>query len=86
MNRIWMVLPVLGLLGACETMTDTQLAGTLGGAAIGAAVTPNNQLQGALIGGAVGLVAGTYIGKTASGECVYQRQDGTRFVGPCQGY
>ena len=90
MNRILVILPVLGLLAACDPATtglsQGQMMGTLGGAAIGAAVTPHNAVQGALIGSAVGLVAGTYLGKTATGDCVYQRTDGSRFVGPCNGY
>jgi hypothetical protein len=86
MNKILMVLPIVGLLGACDTMAESQVAGTLGGAAIGAALAEDNQTQGALIGSAVGLAAGTFLGRTAAGECVYQRQDGSRFIGPCQGY
>jgi hypothetical protein len=64
-------------------MTDQQMMGTAGGAAIGAVVTPHNRLQGALIGGAVGLAAGTYLGRDASGGCVYQRANGTRYVATC---
>ncbi len=86
MNKILVILPILGLLAGCDQISQPQAIGTLGGAAIGAAVTPHNPLQGALIGSAVGLVAGTYLGKTATGDCVYQRADGTRFVGSCQGY
>jgi hypothetical protein len=83
MKKLVLVFPLLGLIAACDTLEQQQLAGTAGGAALGALATPNDPTQGALIGGAVGLAAGTLLGRTASGECVYQRQDGSRFVGPC---
>ena len=85
MNKFFMVLPLLGLLGACGDLSENQALGTVTGAVIGAAVTPNDRVQGALFGGAIGLAATSFIGRTASGECVYQRQNGTRFVGPCEG-
>lgn len=83
MTKFLLVLPLLGLVAACDTLQQQQLSGTAGGAVVGALVTPNDPLQGALIGGVVGLAAGTLLGRTASGECVYQRQDGSRFIGPC---
>ena len=83
MTKFLLVLPLLALVAACDTLQEQQLSGTAGGAVIGALVTPNDPLQGALIGGVVGLAAGTLLGRTASGECVYQRQDGSRFIGPC---
>jgi hypothetical protein len=83
MTKFLLVFPMLALISACDTLEQQQLSGTAGGAALGALVTPDDPLQGALIGGVVGLAAGTLLGRTASGECVYQRQDGSRFVGPC---
>lgn len=83
MKKFLLMIPMLAMISACDTMEQQQLTGTAGGAVVGALVTPNDPLQGALIGGVVGLAAGTLLGKTASGECVYQRQDGSRFVGPC---
>ncbi len=83
MNKFLMILPLLGLVAACDTLQEQQLAGTAGGAAVGALVTPNDPLQGALIGGVVGLAASSFLGRNANGECVYQRQDGSRFIGPC---
>jgi uncharacterized membrane protein len=79
---IWVVPAVLALAG-CEDMTQQQMYGTAGGAVIGAVATPNNPLQGALIGGTVGLVAGTYLGHDAQGNCVYQRTDGSRYIAAC---
>ena len=83
MNRFILILPVLGLVAACDPLQQTQLAGTVGGAAVGALVTPNDPTQGALIGGVVGLAAGSMIGYNASGQCVYQRPDGSRYTAAC---
>jgi gas vesicle protein len=83
MLKIYALIPIFAILAGCEDMSQNQLVGTTGGAAIGAIVTPHNPLQGALIGGAVGLVAGTYLGRDSSGRCVYQRQDGSRYLSTC---
>ncbi|MEO8241571.1 MAG: YMGG-like glycine zipper-containing protein [bacterium] len=83
MSKFLLVLPVLGLVAGCDTMEQQQLAGTVGGAAIGAVATPNDPSKGALIGGTVGLIAGTVIGHTATGQCLYQRPDGSQYVAAC---
>jgi uncharacterized membrane protein len=88
MRKLMMIAPVLALLAGCEDMNQNQLSqnqlvGTAGGAAIGAVVTPHNPMQGALIGGAVGLMAGTYLGRDQQGRCVYQRTDGSRYLAQC---
>jgi hypothetical protein len=86
MNKFLMTLPLIGLMAGCGGyggLNEGQVLGTTTGAVIGAAVTPNDRTQGALLGAAAGLVATSLVGTTASGECVYRRQDGTQFVGPC---
>ena len=83
MLKIIWILPVLGLLAGCENLTDNQVVGTAGGAAIGAVVTPGNPMQGALLGGAVGLVAGSYLGRDTAGKCIYQRNNGSRYYAAC---
>ena len=88
MNKFLMVLPLLGALAGCDQygnsqLSNNQLGATAGGAAIGAIVTPHNPLQGALIGSAVGLAAGSLMGHTTTGECLYQRPDGTRYTAAC---
>ncbi|MBI1170507.1 hypothetical protein GC209_03820 [bacterium] len=83
MKKILLMLPILGMMAACDTMTPNQQIGTVGGAAVGALVTPNNPVQGAAIGGAVGLLAGTYIGRASNGSCLYQRPDGSRYTAHC---
>ena len=83
MRKFLMLVPVVFALASCEDLSQQQLVGTTGGAAIGAVVTPHNPLQGALIGGAIGLVAGTYMGRDTEGHCVYQRSDGSRYLAAC---
>ena len=83
MKKLLMILPLLSMAAACDPLQQSQLAGTVGGAAVGALVTPNDPTQGALIGGVVGLAAGSLIGSTASGQCVYQRPDGSRYTAAC---
>ncbi len=83
MTKIFWIAPVIALLAGCQDMSQQQMFGTAGGAAIGAVVTPNDPLQGAVIGGAVGLLAGTYLGRDPQGNCVYQRPDGSRYVATC---
>lgn len=83
MQNIVLMAPIAALLAGCIGMTESQMVGTAGGAAVGAVITPNDPLQGALIGGVVGLAAGTLLGYDAQGNCVYQRADGSRYVATC---
>jgi hypothetical protein len=85
MKRLIWIAPVLALLAGCEdmNMNQPQMIGTVGGAVLGAAVTPHNPVSGALIGSAVGLAAGTYLFKDSSGKCTWQRPDGTRYIANC---
>lgn len=84
MKRILLLLPLLGLLAACETQEQRMLTGAAVGMAAGAAVSSDeDRMKGALIGGALGLAAGTLIGRDTSGRCIYQRSDGSRYAGPC---
>ncbi|MEO5615959.1 MAG: YMGG-like glycine zipper-containing protein [Cypionkella sp.] len=84
MKRILLLLPLLGVLAACDTQEQRMITGTAVGMAAGAAVSSDkDRMKGALIGGALGLAAGTLIGRDPSGRCVYERSDGSRYVGPC---
>lgn len=83
MRKFYLLVPFAILLAGCEDLNDQQLVGTTGGAVIGAVVSPNNPLQGALIGSAIGLAAGTYMGRDPNGRCIYQRTDGSRYLGTC---
>lgn len=83
MRKLYLLVPFVVVLAGCEDMSQQQLLGTTGGAVIGAVVSPSNPVRGALIGGAIGLAAGTYIGRDTDGRCIYQRTDGSRYLAAC---
>lgn len=85
MKKLLMTLPLVATLAACATQEQSQLAGALGGAAIGAAVSSDgDKSKGVIIGGLTGLAAGTLIGqRDTQGRCLYQRPDGTRYYSSC---
>lgn len=86
MKKIILSLPMIAALAACEPADQrtSTLAGAAIGAAAGAAVSgEDDQVVGALVGGAAGAAAGSYLGRTASGACVYQRPDGSRYSAAC---
>ncbi|MGB7240826.1 MAG: glycine zipper 2TM domain-containing protein [Sulfitobacter sp.] len=84
MRKFLLVLPMLSMLVACDTQTQSTLTGAAAGAAIGAAVSnDDDRVAGALIGGAAGAAAGNFVGRTQSGSCVYQRPDGSRYTAAC---
>lgn len=81
-NLAW-ILPVLGLVAACDTMEQRQITGTLAGAALGMAVSgSDDKAAGALVGGTAGLAAATIMGPNA-GNCTWQRPDGSQYEAPC---
>lgn len=84
MRNLLAILTLIIPISACETQQDSTIAGAATGALIGAAVSgDDDKVLGAIIGGTAGAVAGSYIGRTATGSCVYQRTDGTRFIAAC---
>lgn len=86
MKKLILGLPLIAALAACETtdQNTSTLAGAALGAATGAAVSgDDDQVAGAIIGGAAGAAAGSYLGRTASGSCVYARPDGSRYTAAC---
>lgn len=85
MKKFLMVLPLVAALAACETQEQNQIAGTIGGAAIGAAVSnDDDKSTGIIVGGLTGLAAGTLIGqRDTQGRCLYQRPDGSRYYANC---
>lgn len=84
MKKMAWMLPVLGLLAACDTMEQRQITGTLGGAALGMAVSGrNDKAKGAIVGGLLGLGGATAMGPNP-GNCNYQRADGSQYEAPCQ--
>ncbi|WP_299564905.1 glycine zipper 2TM domain-containing protein [uncultured Sulfitobacter sp.] len=84
MKKLIMILPFAGLVAACDTPGQSALTGAALGAATGAAVSgDDDKVVGALIGGAAGAAAGNYIGRTQSGQCVYQNPQGQRYTAAC---
>lgn len=84
MKKFLMALPMIAALAACDTQTQSTLTGAAAGAALGAAVSgDDDKVAGALIGGAAGAAAGNYVGRTQAGACVYQRPDGSRYTAAC---
>ena len=86
MKKFLIAVPMIAALAACNGQTANQgaLTGAALGAAAGAAVSnDDDKVVGALIGGAAGAAAGNYIGKTQSGQCVYQNSEGQRYTAAC---
>ncbi|MFZ1661454.1 MAG: glycine zipper 2TM domain-containing protein [Paracoccaceae bacterium] len=87
MRKFLIVMPfVVGLSACVQNSTPQQrtMTGALAGAAVGAAVTDgNDRVKGALIGGALGAAAAQLVGKSSSGQCVYQYPDGRRVIADC---
>ena len=86
MKKLMLSIPLIAAIAACapaDQQTNT-LAGAALGAAAGAAVSgDDDKVVGALIGGAAGAAAGSYLGRTASGQCVYQNANGSRYTAAC---
>ncbi|MCV3271660.1 YMGG-like glycine zipper-containing protein [Roseobacter sinensis] len=83
MKKYLVILPLVGAVSACATQDQSTIAGTLGGAAAGYALDDNDRGRGALVGAAAGAIAGNYIGRNASGNCIYQNPDGSRYTAAC---
>ncbi len=84
MRPYFLLVPLAFGIAACEG-TDPTVGATLTGAAIGAAVSDNDdRLRGAVIGAGVGAVAGTLIGRTSTpGNCLYRDAAGRQYVARC---
>jgi Glycine zipper 2TM domain len=86
MTRFLMILPVLTLgLTACGTPEQNAVAGGLGGAVLGAAVSnDDDRLTGALTGAAVGVGASLLLGPAPTpGQCYYRNSAGQRVIAAC---
>lgn len=84
MKLFLLILPLTVLIAGCQTQDQTTLAGAAAGAALGSVVAgDDNRLEGAVIGGIAGAAAGALIGRNSQGQCIYRRQNGSTFVGPC---
>jgi Glycine zipper 2TM domain len=87
MTKIFLTLPLLTLtLAACQTQGQNAALGALGGAAVGAAVSSeDDRLAGAALGAAAGVAASTLIRPTGQNNtCLYRDAAGRTFEAPCQ--
>lgn len=87
MTRSFLILPlVVAGLAACTPAEQNAAIGTLGGAAVGAAVSSGSDREkGAVVGAMVGLAASQLIGPAPQrGKCYYRDQYGNRFIADCQ--
>ncbi|WP_299876581.1 glycine zipper 2TM domain-containing protein [uncultured Sulfitobacter sp.] len=86
MKKLLIAVPLIAALAACTEGGPNQsaLTGAALGAAAGAAVSGgDDRVAGALIGGAAGAAAGNYLGRTQSGQCIYQNSAGQRYRAAC---
>mgnify|MGYP001764847692 CR=1 FL=1 len=87
MTRLSLTLPLIPLLLAACTPAEQSLAiGTLGGAAVGAAVSSDeDRAKGAVVGAIVGATAATLLGPASTpGQCRYIDQYGNEYIAACQ--
>ena len=84
-RAIILSLSALGLAACVATPEQNTAIGALSGAAVGVAVSSDDdRVQGALTGAAVGAIAGTYLGRTNQpGKCYYRDANGQRFIANC---
>lgn len=87
MRKAILFIPALAITAACETLPGDRSTqtGAAAGALIGAAVADDDdRLEGAVLGGAAGAVAGNLIGRANSpGDCIYRDANGNRYVADC---
>ncbi|MCU0802809.1 MAG: glycine zipper 2TM domain-containing protein [Rhodobacteraceae bacterium] len=86
MKRHYLALPLaVFALAACQTEGQNAAVGALGGAAVGAAVSSDeDRLAGAALGAAAGVAASTLIRPTGQNNtCLYRDQLGRTFEAAC---
>ena len=85
MKKLLFVLPLAVLVTACETREQRIVTGAATGAAIGAVVADDDKrVEGAAIGGTLGIIAGALIGPASeAGKCRYRYPDGREYIADC---
>jgi outer membrane lipoprotein SlyB len=87
MARFLSVLPLLPLaLAACTPAEQNAAIGAVGGAAVGAAISSDDDREkGAIVGAVVGVAASQLIGPAPqAGKCYYKDQYGNTYIAACQ--
>ncbi|MCB6179692.1 YMGG-like glycine zipper-containing protein [Rhodobacter sp. Har01] len=86
MKYLGLSIPAIALcLSACTPTEQSTAVGALGGAAIGAAVSSDDdRAKGIITGAAVGALAGSLIGPASQpGQCYYNDGYGNRYIADC---
>ncbi len=86
MTRAFFILPAMALtLAACTPAEQSLAVGSLGGAAVGAAVSSgDDRAKGAIVGAVVGATAATLLGPAQTkGNCRYRDQYGNEYIAAC---
>ncbi len=86
MTRAFFILPAVALtLAACTPAEQSLAIGSVGGAAVGAAVSSgDDRAKGAIVGAVVGATAATLLGPAqTSGKCRYRDQYGNEYIAAC---
>lgn len=86
MTRAFILMSSAALtLAACTPAEQSLAIGTLGGAAVGAAVSSDSdRSKGAIVGAVVGATAATLLGPAQQqGQCRYRDQNGREFIAAC---
>lgn len=87
MKRLLLSLPLLALpLMACTPAEQNAALGAVGGAAVGAAISSDDDREkGAIVGAVVGVAASQLLGPAPqTGKCYYRDQYGNRFIADCR--
>jgi hypothetical protein len=87
MTRSFLILPLIPLmLAACTPAEQSLAVGTLGGAAVGAAVSSDSdRAKGVVVGAIAGATLATLLGPTSTpGQCRYADQYGNEYIAACQ--
>lgn len=86
MKRTLIALALLALpIAACTPAEQSLAVGTLGGAAVGAAVSSDSdRAKGAVAGAVVGAAAATLLGPSSqAGKCRYRDAYGREYIANC---
>jgi Glycine zipper len=85
MKKILLTVPLIALLGACETQEQSAGLGALTGAALGASlVGEEDETEAILIGAAAGAAAGAALGGNQQRQCVYRNPNtGQQYTAAC---
>ncbi len=85
MKKLLLVLPLTVFATACDTPEQRIISGAAAGATIGAAIADDDKrVEGAAIGGTLGIIGGALTGPARQpGKCRYRYPDGREYIADC---